>query len=594
MTFLLSSCLPEITPDDPSSLETSPDAPSALNVVLVSNTEIDVFWTDNSDDETNFVVAYGTLADFSDASELSFDADVVSASVFGLIEGTEYYFRVKALNSVGSSVWSNTTQIMTTGTITSDVIDTRRQQVLAYITNLSFGNATEYIGTVSGQNCYHGNQITNEDWSQGYKTMVEDLYYETGEWVGMIGIDYEYDQIFTPAELSAANQYLIEYANAGGLITINLSPQNPWVNDEMDILNNPGSPSGDSSPQSDYSRNAVTSLYDLIDEDKVVYEAWMRKLDRIADALEELKDAGVIVLWRPMQEMNGNWMWWGMDSHPNDPQPYIEVYRHMYDYFTNDRGLNNLIWVYSPNSSFGNPDVINNTSSWNRSVTWAYPGDEYVDVVSGTEYDSNLVIHDYEEYASLGKPMGMAEIGPSSTDNDFQMDNTVVIEQISNYYPRISYWVSWHWNWALINQNQATELLTDSRVINRGNFDTTLESGDTIDNPNPVTNSLIVHFLNNSIVDWDEPYLYYWYNSEGELITNDWPGLALTKEGDSNWYIGTIEGVSGSNVIFTQSSSAGQTVDLYRTTEGWFVPTGIDSETGKIVGIWYDSKPEMN
>ena len=95
MTFLLSSCLPEITPDDPSSLETSPDAPSALNVVLVSNTEIDVFWTDNSDDETNFVVAYGTLADFSDASELSFDADVVSASVFGLIEGTEYYFRVK-------------------------------------------------------------------------------------------------------------------------------------------------------------------------------------------------------------------------------------------------------------------------------------------------------------------------------------------------------------------------------------------------------------------------------------------------------------------------------------------------------------------
>jgi len=288
MTFLLNSCLPETTLDEPSSLETSPDAPSELNVVLVSNTEIDIFWTDNSDDETNFIVEYGTLADFSNASELSFDANVISASVFNLTENIEYYFRVKAINSVGSSVWSNITQIMTTESITFDVIDTRRQQVLAYITNLSFGNATEYIGTVSGQNCYHGNQITNEAWNQGYKTMVEDLYYETGEWVGMIGIDYEYDQIFTPAELSAANQYLIEYANAGGLITINLSPQNPWVNDEMDILNNPGSPDGDSSPQSDYSRNAVTSLYDLIDEDKVVHEAWMRKLDRIADALEEL------------------------------------------------------------------------------------------------------------------------------------------------------------------------------------------------------------------------------------------------------------------------------------------------------------------
>lgn len=195
--------------------------------------------------------------------------------------------------------------------------------------------------------------------------------------------------------------------------------------------------------------------------------------------------------------------------------------------------------------------------------------------------------------------MGMAEIGPSSTENDFQMDNTVVIEQISNYYPRIAYWVSWHWNWAIINQNQSTELLTDSRVINRGDFDTSLEFGDIIDNPivedpEPISMSLTVHFLNNSIVDWDEPHLYYWYNSEGGLVTNDWPGLLLTKEDDSDWYNGTIDGVDVSNVIFTTTDSSGQTVDLYRASEGWFVPTGTDSETSKIIGTWYDSKPETN
>ena len=45
----------------------------------------------------------------------------------------------------------------------------------------------------------------------------------------------------------------------------------------------------------------------------------------IADALLELQKAGVVVLWRPMQEMNGNWFWWGIASPPtchDRPYPY--------------------------------------------------------------------------------------------------------------------------------------------------------------------------------------------------------------------------------------------------------------------------------
>ena len=574
---------------------TTPESPTEVTITVVSDTEIEVFWTDHSENETNFIVQYGNSSDFSDALDLSVASNVTSTAISSLEENTEYYVRVKAVNNVGSSTWSNVVSTMTSEEVLSSItlhflnndvtnwndvllnywyddgeetvsndwpgtamtkgvdsnwytaviegatetnvlfttsqsssqtvdlyrssegwfvptgfdsstgnligtwyeqeptidtsgidfemIDEKRQQVLAYITNLSFGNATQYTGTISGQNCYHGNQITDQSWIQGYQTMIEDLFDDTGEWVGMIGIDYEYDQIFAPSALSAANQYLIDYANQGGLITINFSPQNPWVNDESNIYSNPGSPTGDASPQSEYSRNAVTSLSDLIDEDKPVHEAWMRKLNRIADALEELRDAGVIVLWRPMQEMNGNWMWWGMGSHPDDPQPFIDVYRHMYNYYTNIRGLNNLIWVYSPTSTHGDPAVINNTANWNRNVTWAYPGDSYVDIVAGTVYDNDVILYDYDDYVSLGKPMGLAEIGPSSTENDYQMDSTVMIEQISTYYPRIAYWVSWHWNWAIIRQHNATDLLTDSRVINRGDFDTTQETGDTIDNP---------------------------------------------------------------------------------------------------------------
>jgi hypothetical protein len=38
---------------------------------------------------------------------------------------------------------------------------------------------------------------------------------------------------------------------------------------------------------------------------------WLEQLDLIAEGLLELKAAGVVVLWRPFQEMNGGWFWWG-------------------------------------------------------------------------------------------------------------------------------------------------------------------------------------------------------------------------------------------------------------------------------------------
>jgi mannan endo-1,4-beta-mannosidase len=144
-------------------------------------------------------------------------------------------------------------------------------------------------------------------------------------------------------------------AQAGGLVTISLAPLNPWVNDETDIA-------------------------------KGVRAAWMRKLDRVAGALAELRDAGVVALFRPMQEMNGNWYWRGMSSHPSDPGPYFRVYRHMRDYFENEKKLNNLLWVYSPNATLGQ----DSSSSWMRSVGRAYPGNDYVDIVAGTNYDDTV------------------------------------------------------------------------------------------------------------------------------------------------------------------------------------------------------------
>jgi mannan endo-1,4-beta-mannosidase len=350
-------------------------------------------------------------------------------------------------------------------------MDAKRQKVLGFLTELSQKNTTkDFRGSVSGQNCYHGSQILDSAWEKGYANMVVNLHAATGQWVGIVGLDYEWFQIFTPKQLSSANKVLIAHAEAGGLVTINLAPLNPWVNDETDIENNPGHWEGPAGTESKIGLAKVTSLDDLLNPNKAVHAAWMRKLDRIADALAELRNAGVVVLFRPMQEMNGNWYWWGMSSHPNDPGPYIRVYRHMHDYFENEKKLDNLLWVYSPNATLGQ----DSSSSWMRSVGWAYPGTEFVDIVAGTNYDDTIDIEDYAAYARLGKPLGMAELGPR-TDGPAakagSWDTHRIIEIIRKKYPRIAYFVVWHSYpgkaWSIVSNADPGALMNDPGVINR-------------------------------------------------------------------------------------------------------------------------------
>jgi len=88
-------------------------------------------------------------------------------------------------------------------------------------------------------------------------------------------------------------------------------------------------------------------------------------LDKAAAALQQLKDKDIPVLWRPMHEAAGNWpitnpnnpwFWWGASG----SQAYIALWEYMYDYFTKDKGLNNLIWVWNGQNKswFPSPDTV--------------------------------------------------------------------------------------------------------------------------------------------------------------------------------------------------------------------------------------------
>ena len=97
-------------------------------------------------------------------------------------------------------------------------------------------------------------------------------------------------------------------------------------------------------------------------------KAFWDELKLKGDLLLKLKDARVPVLWRPFHELNGHWFWWGKQG----PERFIKLWKTMYNYYVNERGLNHLIWVFCYT---GSPEA-----AW-------YPGDEYVDIVGADVYD---------------------------------------------------------------------------------------------------------------------------------------------------------------------------------------------------------------
>lgn len=359
--------------------------------------------------------------------------------------------------AVAESAGAPTTAAAAQVTTSNPAATPSARAVLAYLSDLSRG---PFRGALVGQNSGHGSQIADPaNRHMGYAALVDDLQAATGKAPAVLGVDYEHDRIFTPAQLHAANAVLIEHWRRGGLVTINWSPHSPWVNDESDLMARPGVW---------YGAREITfglDLNDLVDPDSPMHAVWQRKLDRVAGALAELRDAGVVVLWRPMQEMNGNWFWWGNSSHFVDPAPYQRVWRDMHRYFSEVKQLSNLLWVYSP------------ADQGAHGSGWAYPGDKYVDVVGGTAYNDGLHISRYEALVALGKPIGMAEWGlPDGSPKALAgtRDDRGFIEAIRTRYPRVAYWVAWH-DWdrgdgtathhALVTNQHAADLMSDPDVI---------------------------------------------------------------------------------------------------------------------------------
>jgi mannan endo-1,4-beta-mannosidase len=305
---------------------------------------------------------------------------------------------------------------------------------------------------LSGQNVGHANQSVAE----GYAKYFEDLGQKTGRYPAILGVCYGSEEI-VPAKIAEANKMLIRHWRDGGLVTISMSPRNPWTGKGL--------------------RDRTLGAFDYLDMIRPGTEPnrkWSAVLREVADGLTELRDAGVVVLWRPLHEMNGDFFWWSAGKHQGwaSSQEFTAVWKDMFAYLTVERKLDNLLWVYAPNNA--SPGV--------QPVTCYYPGDPYVDVV-GLDYYGNTMAdatlrRDYVSLTALGKPFGFSEVGPAfwyKAHPRGNFDDTSVIRSIREEYPRATFFVFWQgWSSLLLNvkmgivENQnAVDLLNDPWVITR-------------------------------------------------------------------------------------------------------------------------------
>jgi mannan endo-1,4-beta-mannosidase len=264
--------------------------------------------------------------------------------------------------------------------------------------------------------------------------IMEQIHDKTDRWPAIIGVDYA-DFPRGALTTDAPNQAALAYWKQGGLVTISAH------------LYNPANPKGGGF------RDKGVHLEDLLTPGNETNRRWMQELATLADGLEALKTNGVVVLWRPFHEMNGGWFWWG----GHEPAKFIQLWRQMFTYFSDERHLDNLLWVYAPNHG-------DHTAAY-------YAGDHFVDLVGLDAYTDSVDpghIRGYEEVALLPKPFGFSEFGPHGPQNPpGDYDYRQFLAGMTNHFPKVRYFKAWNGRWGLGENRYTREFLNDPSILNR-------------------------------------------------------------------------------------------------------------------------------
>ncbi|MCF7687337.1 MAG: immunoglobulin domain-containing protein [Cephaloticoccus sp.] len=262
-----------------------------------------------------------------------------------------------------------------------------------------------------------------------YPRMIDGLATLTGHYpaIASMAIEHATNPGLQIAECEAR---ALAYWQAGGLVLLKWAIHNPWTlasagdTTSIDItgLLNPAS-----SAPSALARNQAANA---------VLQGWMTE---VGDALTRLQAQGVVVMFRPISEMNGPWFWWGHWERSE----YLALWQHLYNYFTVTRGLNNLIWVAETDSGTHAPGAVGGKGN---PSDYYYPGDNYTDVFGHNLYDVDWVL-DFDSdrvYARFPKVFGVPQAGPDHGTRTGTFDNLIYLQRSEAALPRSSFFVVWN------------------------------------------------------------------------------------------------------------------------------------------------------
>lgn len=210
-----------------------------------------------------------------------------------------------------------------------------------------------------------------------------------GQWPALYSADFQFEPAEIAARQTMINQIITEWNN-GAVVQLmwhacNPAKSRPCYWDSNGVL----------------SSMTNTEWNQLLTNGTAINNNWKAMMDEVAVYLQQLKNAGVEVLFRPLHEMNQGMFWWGGRPGSNGT---AALYRLTRDYLQNTKGLNNLIWVWN----------LQDFSSLSSDLNNYDPGSAYWDILSLDMYWSDGQGYTTAKYNAMlnkagNKPIAIGE-----------------------------------------------------------------------------------------------------------------------------------------------------------------------------------------
>lgn len=323
---------------------------------------------------------------------------------------------------------------------------------------------------ISGNHAY---QVGTEKGRIG--STAQKIFEESGCYPAIIEIDvgrnsvyfehYSKGETICEYDLSAYISECAEHVSKGGIISICIHMSNPLRN----------------APDKVWYRGKLGSndvAVEMLTEGTELNAALRKTLESTFMVIKALSDNGIPFMFRPLHEMNGGWFWWCVNQ-GGEKKLTEETMHNFWKFFhkviTEEMGVSGALWVYSPNYNPG----------WCADVLYAYPGDEYVDIVGCDWYTGgNYEVNNAESYSrvmSTGKPSALTEVGPAEGGvlalrneegkligyNWTCEDLLASIKRMISDGFKVAYFLTWTGRGSIAGLTKSDKLMNDEIILTR-------------------------------------------------------------------------------------------------------------------------------